>query len=56
MTRSEIDLIRHALEILHKLVPDDEPRAVYPAPRRCPVILFARHYLVRRTKSFFAIE
>lgn len=48
MTRSEFDLIRRALQLLHELVPDDESRAVYPAPRRCPVILFAKRYLVRQ--------
>lgn len=44
MTRSEINSIRNALEILRRLVPDDEPSAV-DAPSRCPVMAFARRYL-----------
>ena len=49
MTRTELDLIRRALQLLHKIVPDDdEPCAVYAAARRCPVILFAKRYLMRQ--------
>ena len=48
MTRSEIELIRQALQVLHKLVPDDEPRASDPRPRPCPIITFAQRYLVRQ--------
>ena len=47
MTKSEIDLIRRALDLLHKLVPDDEPRAVDP-PRRSPVATFAKRFLARQ--------
>lgn len=48
MTRTEIDVIRRALQLLHKLVPDDEPRACDLTPRRCPVIAFATRYLMRQ--------
>ena len=48
MTTSEIDLIRSALQLLHKLVPDDEPRAYDLTPRRCPVIAFVQRYLMRQ--------
>ena|SRR6266516_729356 len=51
MTRSELDLIRRALQILHKIVPDDEIREVNLVPRRCPVILFAKRYLTRQPGS-----
>jgi len=47
MTKPEIDLIRSALDLLRRLVPDDERRAGVPGPRRCPVLLFARQFLVR---------
>lgn len=48
MTTSEIDLIRSALQLLHKLVPEDELRTCHPTPRPCPVILFIKRYLVRQ--------
>jgi hypothetical protein len=48
MTRTELDLVRRALHLLHKLVPDDEPRACDLTPQRCPVVLFAKRYLVRQ--------
>lgn len=48
MTRSELDSIKHALGLLHRLVPDDEPRAVDISPRPCPVILFTKRYLTRQ--------
>jgi hypothetical protein len=48
MTRSEIDLIRRALRLLNKLVPDDEPRGADPTPRPCPVIAFAKRFLERQ--------
>jgi hypothetical protein len=48
MTTSEIDLIRSALQLLHKLVPDDEPRACDSTPRPCPVVRFAKRYLMRQ--------
>jgi hypothetical protein len=51
MKRSELNSIRSAIEILHRLVPDDEPRATNPAPRRCPVALFAKRYLAREPAS-----
>jgi hypothetical protein len=47
MTRCELDLIRRSLELLHRLVPDVEPRAVDLTPRRRPLSLFAKRYLVR---------
>jgi len=51
MTRSEIDLIRHAIELLHKVVAYDEPRAGNPAPRNCPVTMFVKHYLTTEPAS-----
>jgi hypothetical protein len=48
MTRSELDLIRRALQLLHKIVPDDEIYEVHPVRRQCPVISFARRYLLRQ--------
>ena len=48
MTRSELDLIRRALQLLHKIVPDEEIREVHPVHRQCPVISFARRYLARQ--------
>lgn len=51
MTRNEIDLIRRALTLLHKLIPDDEPREVNPVTRRCPVVLFAKRFLARDPAS-----
>jgi hypothetical protein len=48
MTRTEFNLIKRALELLHRLVPDDgEPHAVDLAPRRCPVAMFAKKFLIR---------
>lgn len=47
MTKSEMDLLRRALGLLRRLVPDgDEPHAV-DSPRRCPVAKFALRYLIR---------
>ena len=49
MTKSESDLIRRAIELLRRVVPDDgEPHAVDLSPRRCPVAMFAKEYLVRQ--------
>jgi len=48
MTRSELDLIRRALQLLHKIVPDDEIYELHPVRRQCPVISFARRYLMRQ--------
>ena len=47
MTNQEIQIIKQALAILHRLVPDDEPRDVDLTPRRCPVQAFAKRYLAR---------
>ncbi len=47
MTTPEIKIIKQALNILHRLIPDDEPRAVDLTPRRCPVQAFAKRYLER---------
>jgi hypothetical protein len=45
MTSREIDLVRHAIEILQRLLPDDQGRAGDSAPPRCPVAGFVREYL-----------
>src|SRR6266576_6066665 len=51
MTRSELDLICRAIHLLRRVVPDDgEPHAV-DAPSRCPVMAFAKRYLVRDPNS-----
>ena len=47
MTKYENDLIRQTLNILHRLVPCDEPQAGYSEPRRDPVVVFCKHYLRR---------
>jgi hypothetical protein len=51
MTSKETDLIRRAIELLHQLVPPEEPYASGPAPRRCPVLLFVERYLEREPGS-----
>jgi len=51
MTKYEHDLIRQTLNILHRLVPCDEPHASYSEPRRDPVVVFAKHYLQRSPAS-----
>ncbi len=51
MTRSEIDLIRSAIKLLHRLAPDDELRACDLTPRRCPVLTFAKRYIIRDPAS-----
>ena len=47
VNESETALIRHALEILHRVLASAETRVGGPAPRRCPVLLFAQRYLIR---------
>ncbi len=48
MTKTQTDLLRTALGLLRRLVPnDDEPEAVDSIPRRCPVAKFAQRYLAR---------
>jgi hypothetical protein len=54
MTKSEIARIRSALELLHELVPPEEPHPGSPAPRRCPVTLFAQRYLAPEPGSDLA--
>ena len=51
MTSQERDLIRRALDLLHRLIPPEEPDAAHPVPRDCPVALFARRYLLREPAS-----
>jgi len=46
MTSQEHDLVRRALELLYQLVPPEGPHASDSAPRRCPVLLFAKRYLM----------
>ena len=46
MTKSEIHVIRRALELLNQLVPQDQmPNKGDPAPGHCPVRRFAQEYL-----------
>ena len=47
MTELENELILRAIELLQKLVPDGTPRPQRPASRPCPVLDFARRYLMR---------
>jgi hypothetical protein len=47
MTKTEIESIRDALEILNRLLGDDGLRAGSPTRQRSPVLLFANRYLVR---------
>lgn len=57
MTKTQTELLRRALELLHRLVPDDyEPCAVDSAPRRCPVAEFARKFLVPDPESNLTSE
>jgi hypothetical protein len=51
MTSQERDLIRRALDLLHRLMPPEEPDAASPVRRDCPVVLFVRRYLVREPGS-----
>jgi hypothetical protein len=51
MTSKETDLIRRAIELLHQLVPTEEPNGSDAPPRRCPALLFAQRYLERQTAS-----
>ena len=46
MNEAEIDLVRRALELLNRLVPDVQGRAGDPTPRRCAVTDFAKSYLI----------
>lgn len=51
MTKTEIDQIKRALDLLRRVVPDDgEPLAV-DSPRRCPVAMFTRRFLARDPAS-----
>ena len=45
MEKNEYDLIQEALRLLHRLVPDDKTYAVDAAPKRCPVLEYAQHFL-----------
>ena len=47
MTKSEINLIHRAIDLLQKLVSPEEPQAGGPAPRRCPVTEFVTNCLMR---------
>ena len=51
MTSQERDLVRRALDLLHRLVPPEEPYAVDPVRRSCPAALFARRYLLRESAN-----
>ena len=43
--------MRRALELLRPLVPDAPGRVGRPAPRRCPVLMFAQRYLAAEPGS-----
>ncbi|MGO8928085.1 MAG: hypothetical protein ACLQU3_14530 [Limisphaerales bacterium] len=51
MTSQERDLVRRALNLLHRLMPPEEPYAGYPVRPDCPVALFARRFLLREPAS-----
>jgi len=51
MTDAQVELIRRAIELLQGLLPDGEQRPVRPASRPCPVLEFARRYLVHDAAS-----
>ncbi len=51
MTRTQTDLLRRALELLHRLVPDDYEPCAVDTPRRCPVAKFAKKFLVPDSES-----
>jgi len=56
MTKSEIDLIRRAIELLRQLVQDDKGRVSNPAPRGCPVTRFAEEYLAHDSAADVSCE
>jgi hypothetical protein len=47
MTKTEIDLITRALDLLHRLAPYHEPVATDSSPLQCPVVDFIKRYLCR---------
>ena len=47
MTTTELDSIRRAVELLKRLLPENEPHAC-DSSWRCPVARFAKRYLVRQ--------
>ena len=47
MTKYELDLIRNALNLLHRLAPCDELHVGSTGPRHDPVVVFAKRYLQR---------
>lgn len=51
MTKSEIDLLRRALELLRRVVPDSDEICAVDSPRRCPVTKFAKKFLARDSDS-----
>jgi len=57
MTKSEIHVIRRALEFLNQLVPQDQmPNKGDPAPGHCPVRRFAQEYLAPDPTSDVSCE
>jgi hypothetical protein len=47
MTSQESNLIRHAIALLQKLAPSDEPSAVDYPTRRDPIMRFVQQYLTQ---------
>ena len=43
MTKTELSILNRAVALLRSLT--DEPQAVDPEPRRCPVVRFAKRFL-----------
>ena len=56
MTKSEIELIHRALDLLHRLVPDERPRVGDNVPQPCPVTRFAQKYLAPADADFTCQE
>src|SRR5712664_912838 len=51
MKKTEIELIRHAINLLSEVAADDEPRATDTMRRDCPVLAFVERYLEKEPLS-----
>lgn len=51
MSESEVELIRRAIDLLVRVLPDGAQRPQRPASRPCPVLDFAKRYLMRDPAS-----